>query len=152
MSALVPGAAASPSTSGTDVSVSVTVMFNNTEVTINSQSIENLKQNGLVFSLTNPIAMGSFADLITWMNANLHLPLTSAQIEGYITQVPEPFADYLKALFNAIITLTVLNINTKTKLYEVAASIAPQPALDILGILSVTAIGFQISSGTPTSP
>jgi hypothetical protein len=148
--------ATSPVTSPSNdagVSVSATILFNGTEVTINSQSIENLKKNGLVFSLTNPIPMGSFADLVTWMHNNLSLPLTSAQIQGYINEVPPPFEAPLSSLFNAIVTLTVLNINTSTSLYQVAVSIAPQPPINILNILQVTAIGIQVSSGTTkTSP
>jgi hypothetical protein len=142
----------SPSTPSAGVSVSATILFNGTEVTINSQNIENLKKNGLVFSLTNPVPMGSFADLIDWMNKNLHLPLTSHQIETYIAEVPDPFSAPLNSLFNAIITLTVLNINTNTSLYQVAVTIAPQPPINILNILEVTAIGIQVSSGTQTSP
>jgi hypothetical protein len=87
------------------------------------------------------------------MHGNLHFPLTGDQVVGYIDQVPAPFEAPLQSLAHAHVTLTVLNINTKTSLYQVAASIAPQPPLNILNILQVTAIGIQVSSaGTPTSP
>jgi hypothetical protein len=144
-------AASPPATAG--VSVSATILFNNNSVTINSQSITDLKQNGLVFSLTNPLQMGTFLDLVDWMHEHIHFPMTGAQVVGYIEQVPAPFEAPLQSLANAYVTLTVLNINTKSSLYQVAASIVPQPAINILDILQVTAIGIQVSSaGKPTSP
>jgi hypothetical protein len=140
-----------PATAG--VSVSATILFNNNSVTINSQSITDLKKNGLVFSLTNPLQMGTFLDLVDWMHGQLHFPLTGDQVVAYIAEVPEPFETPLQSLAHAHVTLTVLNINTKTSLYQVAASIAPQPPLNILDILQVTAIGIQVSSaGKSTSP
>jgi hypothetical protein len=146
--------ATSPSTSGTSVSVAATVLFNDTPVTINSQDITNLKKNGLVFSLTNPVSMGSFADLVDWMNKNLNLPVTSKEIEGDLGELPDVFATPLQGLFEANITLSTLNINTKTSVYQVAATITPQEAIPILGILDLQSIGIQVSSGatTPTSP
>ncbi len=143
--------ASPPATSG--VSVSATILFNNNSVTINSQDITNLKQNGLVFSLTNPLQMGTFLDLVDWMHGNLHFPLTGDQVVGYIDQVPAPFEAPLQSLAHAYVTLTVLNINTKSSLYQVAASIAPQPPINLLDILQITAIGIQVSSaGKSTSP
>lgn len=146
----------SPSTSS-GVSVSATVSFNNTPVTINSQDISNLKNTGLVFSLTNPVPMGSFDDLIDWMNQNLSLPITGDDINNDIENLPEPFKGVLLGFVQAQITLTTLNINTKTNLYAAGATITPPPpGIDILGILQIQQIGIQVSSGgsggSPSSP
>lgn len=152
MSDLTRAVVASPSRQGTSVSVSTTVIFNNTPVIINSQDIANLKGQGLVFSLTNPVPMGSFDDLIDWLNTHLGLPITADDINNDIQQLPSPFKEPLLSLVQAIVTLTILNINTKTNMYEVAASIAPQPPLNILDVLEVQSIGIQVSSGESGSP
>ncbi|WP_434625681.1 hypothetical protein [Azospirillum sp. B2RO_4] len=143
----------SPSTTGTNVSVAATVLFNNTPVTINSQDIANLKNSGLVFSLTNPVPMGSFSNLFDWMNDNLHTGLSGADVNADIEELPSAFSDILSGFFNANVTLTTLNINTNTSTYAVGATITPQSPIHILGdLLELQQIGLLVSSASSSSP
>lgn len=147
----------SPSDSGTRVSLSATILFNKQSVTINSQDVTKLKEQGVKFELTTPVDMGSIDKMIDWMHEELHLPLQSKEVDDIVkNQIPAPFSEPLQSILNANITLDVLKIDTQASTYAVGVGVTPEPALNILDILKVERIGIQVTSGggagSPSSP
>lgn len=158
------GLTASPSsptspTTGTTVAVSGTFEINGSQVAVNSGDITKIKQKGISFSLSQPVTLGSIDDFIDWLNKELGLPITSAQIDSDINGLPsspQVLADIrngLLSFLHANITLTSLAIDTGRKYYAFGVTADFTPPISILGLLKFEGLGLQFShTGAPSSP
>ncbi|OYW59008.1 MAG: hypothetical protein B7Y70_02665 [Rhizobiales bacterium 35-68-8] len=152
-------ASPSPPSKGTTVAVSGTFDINGSQVVVNSGDITKIKEKGISFALSQPVVLGSIDDFIDWLNKELGLPITSAQIDGDINGLPsspQVLADIkngLLSFLHANITLTSLAIDTGSKYYAFGVTADFTPPISILGLLKFEGLGLQIShTGTPSSP
>lgn len=155
------GLTASPTspTTGTTVAVSGTFDINGSQVAVNSGDITKIKQKGISFTLSQPVSLGSIDDFIDWLNKELGLPITSAQIDndiGGLPSSPQVLADIkngLLSFLHANITLTSLAIDTGAKYYAFGVTADFTPPISILGLLKFEGLGLQISHlGATSSP
>jgi hypothetical protein len=146
----------SPSQAAPTVGIAATLDIHGTQVTISTGDLSDIKKNGLVFSLPAPVVLGSIHNLFDYLEQNLGLPISGTEIQHDIDGLPVPewLKDDLNSFFNAIVTLTLLNINTKSGVYMFGATMSlasPQPTL--LGLIALESIGVVIgSTGKTTSP
>lgn len=152
-------ASPSPPSKGTTVAVSGTFDINGSQVVVNSGDITKIKEKGISFALSQPVVLGSIDDFIDWLNKELGLPITAAQIDGDINGLPsspQVLADIkngLLSFLHANITLTSLAIDTGSKYYAFGVTADFSPPISILGLLKFEGLGLQIShTGTPSSP
>jgi hypothetical protein len=147
---------ASPST--TSVSVVATVDFLGQPVVINSGDISGGVPN-LVFSINQPITIGSIHDFINWVTTEFGITSFSGDsLQADIEQIPTTPAilntirEDLLNIFNANLVLNVLNITTRAGLYQVGVSFEVNIQLPIIP-LQLKGIGVMVSHGVPvTSP
>lgn len=139
---------ASPS-KGYQVSLAATIEIAGTQVTIQSGGIGG--GGGLVFNLPQPVVLGSFDNFIDYLNKELGLPITSADIEGDIDSLPAMFQSALHGLTTAVFTLTVLNINTNTSFYQLGVTMTPTTPISLLGLIAIDSIGVVVGSGVSTT-
>jgi len=146
-------------TGGDSVTVAVSGTFDiqGQSVTINSQDITNIK-SGINFTLGQPVTLGTIDDFIDWLNKTFSTPLTSKQLDDAIDKLPSSPAflkdirDALLSFLHATITITMLSINTQTKVYQFGVTVTPNPPISILGLLELDSIGVAITSGVTGSP
>ena len=144
---------ASPVPSGTSVSVAATLSLSGQNVTINSGDLAQGLSN-LVFSLSNPVTLGSIDSFVDALNSDLGIPLTSSEITGALDAIPHgstapavlnSIYDALQAIVSTNLVLTTLNVNTGAGFFEVGVSFPVQIA--ITSFLSFNGIGVLVSSG-----
>lgn len=148
---------ASPTVGAPFVQVAATLDIRGTQVTIASGDLSNLKNTGLVFSLPQPVLLGSIDQLIDYLHEELHLPFTSQSIGDDVTEIQNftkniPGLDWigkeLTIFLGAPITLTLLNVNTNTGLYQFGATmdLATSPPNYLLDIIAIDSIGIVMGS------
>jgi hypothetical protein len=139
---------ASPPPSGTTVSVSATVQFAGQDIVINSGNLTSGLSN-LVFSLTSPVALGTFDNFIDALNTDFGVPLTSYEITGVINEIPSSPAvlgdikSSLLAIVNTPLVITTLNVNAAAGAYAIGVSFPVQ--IPITSFLSLNGIGVLVS-------
>jgi hypothetical protein len=138
----------SPEPPGTTVAFLASIDFNNQPVNINTGDITKGIQN-LVFSLSNPVAIGSLDDFIDYLNRALGVPLTSQQLIDFIDQIPDTPA-FLLAFRNALlkiastpIWITVLNINVAAGQFTLGVSFPID--LQLTSFLTINSIGVMVN-------
>ncbi len=150
----------SPHTPATTVSFLATVDINGQQVPINTGDVTQGLKN-FVFTLANPIALGSFDDFLDYLNKNIGIPLKSADLIGYINDIPGDPAvllDLRNALLkitSTALTVTVLNINVAAKTFMLGVTFPVDLALT--SFLTINSIGLVVSrtdttTTSPTSP
>lgn len=146
---------ASPTVGTPFVQVAATLDIRGTRVTIASGDLANLGSTGLVFNLPAPVVLGTIDDLIDYLNTELGLPFTSQQITADIddidSKLPNALAwigNELKIFMGAPVTLTLLNINTKTGVYQFGATmdLATSPPNYLLDLIAIDSIGLVMGS------
>lgn len=148
----------SPATSGVIVAISSSFEINGQQVTISSQDINSIKK-GINFTLAQPVALGSINDFLDWLNETFGVPLTSQDLTDAINKLPDSPAviknikDALLGFLDAVITITMLSVNTETGVYKFGVTMTMNPPISILGVLDLDTIGVEITSGAQiTSP
>lgn len=130
------------------VGLSGTVIVMGTSITINSNSIADLKTNGIVFSLPSPITLGSPQEFVTWVNATFGTTLDLTTIG---TEIPDFLQAAWTAVINGTLTITVLNINTKAKTYALGLTYTLATPVEIIpgtDILELAGLGLSVSYGS----
>jgi small basic protein len=143
------------SPSGTNVAFLATIDFNGQSIPINTGDITKGISN-LVFSLSNPVEMGSINNFFDFLHDNVHIPLDSADITNAIDQIPsdgvfDGIKSGLKKIFSTSLSVTVLNVNVAAKTFTLGVSLPVD--LQITSFLTIESIGVVVSKGdTPSSP
>jgi hypothetical protein len=148
----------------TSVSVSATLDYNGTPIPVNSGDLASIQQNGLIFSLTQPVPLGTLSDFLSWIEAEFGIPTGSPGLLGDIHSLIQAIPtspQFLAGIHTALnefligeISITTLNINTKLSTYALGATMTmpgSPPSLPLFGGLSLDSIGVLISVGN-TSP
>jgi hypothetical protein len=135
---------ASPTPPGTSVSFLASIDFNGQNVPINTGDVTNGLSN-LVFSLANPVEIGSIDNFLDYLAKNIGLPLTSAELTGYINELPsspavfENFKNALLKILSTSLSITVLNVNVAAKSF--ALGVAFPLELELFSFLTINSIG-----------
>lgn len=143
--------AGSPTANPITVAISSSFLINGQSVAISSQDIDNIKK-GINFQLAQPVALGSINDFLNWLNETFGVPLTAKELGDMIDKLPnEPLVvknikDALKGILSAVITITVLSVNTATGEYRFGVTMTPLEPINILNVLSLETIGVEIGS------
>ena len=145
---------ASPEDS-TTVGFSATITILSNEVTISSQDINNVAKDGINFTLSQPIVLGSLDDLLNWMTSSLHIPVpTPTEIDNAVKGTFLE-SDWI-AVSTGVLTITALSIQQKTNYYMLAFTYSlGGNGLTIPGVdfIALNALGVSVAyQGTPTSP
>lgn len=148
----------SPSTGGLIVAVSSSFVINGQQVVISSQNITDITK-GINFQLAQPVALGSIDDFIDWLNKTFDVPFTSQQLTDMINKLPDSpsvvgdIKNALLGIFKAVITITVLSINTQTGAYSFGVTMRMETPINILNVIALESIGVVLSdSKAVTSP
>jgi hypothetical protein len=139
---------------GTQVSISATLDYNGTPISINSGDIAQLEKGNFNFTLTQPVDLGSLDDFIDWLNKEFGVPITSAEVENLAQFISIPA---LRKAFNhflsADISITTVVINTTTQVYELGVTFTPEKPVELFGDLKFDSIGVLVTHGKGiTSP
>lgn len=153
----------SPGVEGTSISIVATFSFRGQNVVINTGDIA---KGNFIFSLNQPVELGSFDDFVDWLNSEFGVPLTSDDINSAIAKIPGPpeapqiLADIrgaLQALVAGVVTITVLNVNTEAGTFQFGITyvVPDSPAITFLGI-TFKQLGVMVqkvgATGSPSSP
>lgn len=159
-SALVGASPGSPGTEGTSISVVATFSFNGQNIVINTGDIAKKE---FIFSLNQPVVLGSFDDFIDWLNHEFQIPLTSGDINSAINSIPtspdilNSIRNALIALVHGVVTITVLNVNTQAGTFQFGITyvVPDSPAIEFLGI-TFKQLGVMVQKvgavSSPSSP
>ena len=138
----------SPEPAGTQVAFLASIDFNGQEVAINTGDITNGIKN-LVFSLANPVSIGSLDNFIDYLNRTMGVPLTSDQLIAWIDEIPSS-PDFLLGFRNALlkiastpIWITVLNINAAAGTFTLGVSFPIE--LELTSFLTINSIGVTVN-------
>lgn len=138
----------SPEPPGTQVSFLASIDFNGQQVAINTGDITNGISN-LVFSLANPVPIGSLDNFIDYLNRTVGVPLTSDQLTGWIDEIPDSpeflldFRNALLKIASTPIWITVLNINVKAGTFTLGVSFPID--LQLTSFLTINSIGVMVN-------
>lgn len=142
---------ASPTANPITVAISSSFLINGQSVSISSQDIDNIKK-GINFTLAQPVALGSINDFLNWLNETFGVPLKAEDLDKMINNLPNAPAvvknikDALKGILSAVITITVLSVNTATGEYRFGVTMTPLTPISILNVISLETIGVEIGS------
>lgn len=146
--------------SGTSISVVATFSFKGQNIVV---STGDIAKRNFVFSLNQPVVLGSFDDFIDWLNNEFNVPLTSQQINDAIDSIPEhphvlgDIRGALTALVHGVVTVTVLNVNLNAGTFQFGITyvVPASPAITFLGI-TFRQLGVMVQkagpAGSPSSP
>jgi len=144
-----------PSSPGTTVGLSGTLTINGQQVTVNTGDFSKLKSQGVVFSLSAPVTLGTLDELIGWFNANFGTDIPSVDtIAGDLPTTPVDLQGAFNDILGGSMVLTALQINTNAGIYNLAFSYTLANPLPVLGsFLEFDALGLSIThSGTGSPP
>ena len=145
----------SPPPSGTTVAFLATFDINGQTVPISTGDVTNgLKY--LTFSLANPVELGSLNDFLDYLHTKINVPLTSAQLKGYIDDIPSSpeflgdFRNALEGIFATSLSITVLNIDVAAGTFTLGVTFPIN--LSLTSFLTIDSIGVVVSRGEQGSP
>ncbi|MFA0811943.1 hypothetical protein [Microbulbifer epialgicus] len=133
------------------VIISATFDINGDKVPITSQDLSNL-QEGIKFSLSQPVTLGTANQFLSWLDDNLSPPFPANGLRGVIESIPTtptPLNNIRQGLLDfldADITITKLSVDTGSHEYSFGVSATPQSPIQIISQLSLDSIGVEISS------
>lgn len=151
------GSPSSPGTEGTSVSVVATFSFKGQNIVVNTGDIAS---GNFVFSLNQPVILGSFLNFVDWLNSEFGVPLTEQQIMNAIDSIPtspgilNQIRNALIALVNGVVTVTVLNVNLQAGTFQfgITYTVPDSPAITFLGI-TFKQLGVMVQKvGATSSP
>ncbi|MDB4916777.1 MAG: hypothetical protein JWM95_4421 [Gemmatimonadetes bacterium] len=138
------------SPSSTQLSVSAALDFNGQPVNIATGNLLGGTGITLIFSLTNPVAVGDLADFIQWAAGQFGVTVTLADITGVVDKIPLQFLkDALESVLTAQLTITILNVSIQpgaATYAQVAANLAFDPPIGPTW-LNLTQVGFMLTQG-----
>ncbi len=150
----------SPNAPTTTVSFLANVDINGQQVPINTGDITQGLKN-FVFTLSNPVILGSLDDFLDYLSKNIGISLNSADLDKYIQDIPDE-PEFLLNLRNALLkitstalSITVLNIDVAAKTFMLGVSFPVD--LTLTSFLKVNSVGLVVSrtdttTTSPTSP
>jgi hypothetical protein len=129
----------------TSVAFLASISINGQEVSINTGDVTQGLKN-LVFSLANPVVLGSIGDFLNYLHDKVGIPLTEAELEDLINKLPsgppeffDDFKDALLKILHAKLSITVLNINVGAGTFTLGVSFDLD--LSLFGFLTINSIG-----------
>ena len=151
------GASSSPAMpAGTTVSFLASIDFNGQSVPINTGDITKGISN-LVFSLSSPVEIGSIDNFLDYLNKSLGVPLSSADLQGYIDEIPDSpdflqsFKAAIEKILSTAITITVLNVNVQAGSFTLG--VAFPIGLELTSFLTINSVGVLVNrAGAGGSP
>ena len=81
----------------------VVIDVNGTLVPISTDDIQNYQNNGFRFEQKEPVKLGSFQDIIDWLDSNFNVTIP-------ITDLPDPIQDMVNAVASFVFTVEQLKI------------------------------------------
>jgi len=154
---IIGGSPASPGTEDTSISVVATFSFKGQNIVVNTGDIAS---GNFVFSLNQPVILGSFLDFVDWLNNEFAVPLTEQKIRETIESIPtspgilNQIRNALIALVEGIVTVTVLNVNLQAGTFQfgITYTVPDSPAISFLGI-TFKQLGVMVQKvGAKSSP
>jgi hypothetical protein len=156
--AIVGSSPGSPALEGTSISVVATFSFRGQTVVINTGDIA---KGNFIFSLNQPVVLGSFLDFVGWLNSEFDIPITAEEITDAINKIPQHpdvlnnIRKALQSLVEGVVTITVLNVNTQAKTFQFGITYVVTDFPPFLGI-TFKQLGVMVqkvdTSGSPSSP
>ena len=141
----------------TTIAFLASIDFNGQNVPINTGDVTQGIKN-LVFSLSNPVEIGSINNFLDYLNQKIGVPLTSAELAGYINEIPSSpqflndFKNAILTILSTSISITVLNVNVAAGTFMLGVSFPI--GLELTSFLTIESIGVVVSKAGPaiTSP
>ena len=140
----------------TSVALAAAIDFNGKTVPINNGYVTKV-MNNLVFSLSNPVEIGSMADFFNFLDKSIGLPLSQQDVQNAIDLIPQSpnvlldIRNALTTIFNAAISITILNINAASGSFMLGVTMDTD--LPITSFLKINSIGVVVSKvGAVGSP
>ena len=134
------------------ISISATIEINSRQITVNTQDVRNLKTQGIVFSISSPVVLGTPEEFVDWIGRKLGLDFSlTKDVEAHLPAVLQgPFDQFM----NGQIILTVLTINQPLKMYKIGVVYQLQEPFTIFnGFLGFDSIGILVQKAeTGNSP
>lgn len=142
----------------TEVSVSATFNIADQSITVTSQDILKLKEQGFKFSLAQPLPLGTPPEMLKWVNKTFTPegqtpPIDVDAIQKSIDDIPiKSIGTILDGFWNTTLIIEVLNIDTKAGLFEIAILLQPKEDINIFDVLKIESLGFGVKRvGAPDS-
>lgn len=135
---------------GASIAFSATIDFNGQPIAINTGDVAN-GLNNLVFSLNNPVDIGSIDDFLNWLNSEFSVPFNSTELTNIINKIPSSpgflndFKGAIEKIFGTDLWITIMNVNVGAKTFEVAVNFPID--LQIVSFLKLNSIGVMVSKG-----
>jgi len=137
----------------TETLIGIKVSINNQPVTITINDLEKAKKDGFAFKLPEPIELGSFEDLVTWLDTQFKLTLNDELGSQAAKELPDPLNTIVMDIENLDFKLEKFDFNlppkssTKKKTYtlQLGAKL-PQPVDLISGSLAIDGFVFGVSN------
>ncbi|WHI53081.1 hypothetical protein P3339_10105 [Microbulbifer sp. MLAF003] len=135
---------------GYNVAISATFDYNGDKIPVTSQDLNKIT-DGIKFSLSNPVTLGTINDFLNWLDDKLSTGLNEEALQGLISSIPNVSPlDKIKAglgiIFQADITIRSLSVDTKSHDYSIGVTATPETPIEIVSSLSLDSIGVEISS------
>lgn len=136
---------------GFTVSIGATLEYNGRPIPINSNSFENWEKNGVTFSLTNSVNVGSINEFLEWAAGKFNLT-TLKQEYNEITAAVYQEGGILYQLFDDFtqgeIIITTFDIDTNSETFKLGVTFSLtslSPNNELFAGLSLDSIGILIS-------
>jgi hypothetical protein len=130
----------------TVVSISATVEINGQQVTVNTQDVRDLASGNIIFSISEPITLGTPEDFVGWLAGNLGIDVDLHEIES---QLPDVLKEPFESFMTGKIILTVLSVNSKTKVYKLGVVFKLETPFNILDdLLEFDSIGIMVENSS----
>jgi hypothetical protein len=142
---------ASATPPSTALSISAALSFNGQPVRIATGNLLGGQGITLIFSLTNPVAIGDLEDFISWAAGQFGVTVTVAEIDDVVKKIPVVFLqDALLSVLKAQLTITILNISIQPGVptyAQVAATLDFSQHPLGPSWLNLTEVGFMLTQG-----
>jgi hypothetical protein len=144
---------------GTSISIVATFSFKGQNLVVNTGDIAS---GNFVFSLNQPVVLGTFLDFVEWLNVEFGVPLTEEQINAAIDSIPtsphilDQIRSALIALVRGVVTVTVLTVNLEAGTFQFGITyvVPDSPPITFLGI-TFKQLGVMVqkvgATGSPSS-
>lgn len=140
-------ATGSPPSKDMVISISATVEVNGRQITVNTQDVRNLLTQGVVFSISAPVVLGTPEEFVDWLGRKLGLDFSLTK--DVADHLPGFLAGPFEQFMNGQIILTVLTINQPLKMYQIGIVYQLQDPFTLFnGFLQFDSIGIMVSKAS----
>lgn len=126
----------------TSVAISATCTINGRKVVLNAGDVSKLTSGGLVFSLTQPVRLGTPDEFATWFGQTFGTPFPIPDPASLPEVLRKPFESFK----SGTVVLDTLTIDQTTKFYEFGVSFQLAETFSILGGLGLDGIGLLVTT------